>query len=150
MAPKCEPLCHFGDRHVLPLESVSTSTQHPFSSGSTLQPFHIHLPVHTSSITNLLTQTTIPAYARDPGEAHPHLPTMTPPTTTSRSTTSCSISLSSRTGAHSISQWSTRLASLSTNYSKCVYPPVHQHHRPDPFMIGQGPPITSPCFVFFR
>lgn len=117
MAPKCEPLCHFGDRHVLPAESPSTPINSTsFSPGSTLQLSPIHPPVHTSSITNPLTQPTTPVCARDPEQAHPHLPTMMPPTTTSRSMTSYSISPSSRIGAHLILRWCTRLAFLSMNY----------------------------------
>lgn len=108
MAPKCEPLCHFGDRHVLPAHRSPPLT---VPTGSTLPPSPIPHPAHTSSTIRLPTHPAPPACARDHEEAHPHPPTTTPPTTTSRSMTSCSISPSSRTGAPSISPWSTRRAS---------------------------------------
>ena len=85
----------------------------------TSQPFPIHHLIHKYWTELPRIMGINHAYALKQEVAPQRHPTITLPIITSQSTTNSSISLSSRIGAHWISQWYTRHAFLCMNSSRC-------------------------------
>src|SRR6266550_338290 len=99
MPPRCEPLCHFCDRYLLPSFSTCTRLEHCSLGYISLLSLIRH-PLRKLSIVLPQNQDTSHASAGNPKQAHLHRPTTMLVTITSQLTINFPIYLFSKTGAH--------------------------------------------------